>query len=59
MMRTSLPSYIMSSAIAQPANGAMNLSAAGSADDTVTIVVYSIAPAFSSVARSDETVEFF
>ena len=59
MIRTSLPAYISSSPIAQPANGAMYLSAAGSDDETLTIVVYFIAPYFSSVCASAEIVEFF
>ncbi len=59
MMRTSLPAYINSSPIAQPAKGAIHLSAAGSAGETVTMVVYSIAPFCSSVCASAATVEFF
>ncbi len=47
------------SAIAQPANGAIHFSEAGSAAETATMVVYSIASCFSSVCCNAATVEFF
>ena len=59
MISTSLPAYISSSPIAQPANGAIQRSAAASDGLTATIVVYSIAPFCSRICASAATVEFF
>ena len=58
-MRTCLPWYIQCWPMAEPAYGAMYLKPAGSDAGEWTMVVYSIAPAFSSDDFTSATVDPF
>ncbi len=53
------PLYIQFAQMAAPAYGAMYWNAAGEDAGALTMVVYSIAPCFSSVATTSATVEPF